>query len=289
MDKIEWYWGWRHVARIVALASVLGWVATPVAAQSVALVTDVSGRVTGDGPVTILSEIRADARMQLEGGARLVAMYLKTGDEYTFTGPAQIQFNAAEPQVVHGNKAQKRANPLGRGSNVSIRPVNVAQAAFVMRSSRTTARIKLLSLSGTRTLDTPPEFRWQAIEPGVKYRVELTDDTGRSLYEAEVEATSLRLPASVKLREGASYTWEVSARMPDNRRYVSSGDFSIASADVRAQAGKLRPAAGAPVSERVTYAAWLEQMELRDEARKFWQALSAERPGDTRLRELAAQ
>jgi hypothetical protein len=58
---------------------------------------------------------------------------------------------------------------------------------------------------------------------------------------------------------------------------------------LQARAAALRPPPGAPVSTRVAYAAWLEQMELRDEARKYWQALSAERPEDARLQVLARQ
>jgi hypothetical protein len=279
----------RFLLRMIVMAAALGCAAAPAAAQNVAMVTDVSGKVTGTVEVTILSEIPADARVQLEAKARLVAIYLKSGDEYSFTGPGQVQFQAGEPKVLSGAKLQKRASPLGKGGNITIKPVGVAQAAYVMRSSRTTARIKLLALSGTRTLESPPEFRWQTIEPGVKYRFELTDDTGRSLYESETEATSLKLPASIALREGASYTWEVSTRAPDNRRYVSAGDFSIAPAAVKTQAQALRPPAGAPVSQRVAYAAWLEQMELRDEARRYWRTLSAERPEDAKLKALAAE
>lgn len=273
----------------VALVYLFSWMPGLAAAQSVALVTDISGRVSGTAPVSILSEIAADARVQIDAGARLVTIYLTSGDEYTFTGPAQVQFRAAEPLVLSGGKPQRKANPLGGGSNVTIRPVKVAQAAFVMRGGRPTARIKQLSLSGTRTLESSPEFRWQQIEPGVKYRFELSDDTGRSIYESEVEAALLRLPPSIALRDGVSYTWEISARTPDNRRYVSASDFSVASADLKKQADALRPADGAPVSERVAYAAWLEQMELRDEARKYWKALAAERPDDTRLKELAQE
>ena len=158
-----------------------------------------------------------------------------------------------------------------------------------MRSARPTTRIKLLALSGTKTLDTSPEFRWQEIEAGAKYRFELTDDTGRSLHEAEVQRLSFKLPDAVQLREGVGYTWEVSARTPDGRRYVSAGDFSIAPQEVRAKAQALRPAASAPVSERVAYAAWLEQAELRDEARNTGSALSTERPEDAKLKALAAE
>lgn len=287
--------GWRIPVLAVLAVSWLAASVTPAGAQSVAMVTDVLGKAvvqgaSGKAEVTILSEIATDDRLQLEAGVRVTAIYLKSGDEYTFTGPAQIQFRAAAPHVLSGAKPQQRANPLRKGGkDVTIKPLGVTQAAFVMRSGRATARIKLLTLSGTKTLDASPEFRWQAIAPDAQYRFEITDDTGKSLYDAEATATSLRLPPSVQLREGVSYTWEVSARTPDGQRYVSAGDFSIAPADLRARVESLRPAASAPVSERVAFAAWLEQMELRDEARKYWRALAQERPEDAKLKALAAE
>ena len=155
----------RFLLCMVVMASALGFAAAPAAAQNVAMVTDVSGKVAGTVEVTILSEIPADARVQLEAGARLVTIYLKSGDEYSFTGPSQVQFQAGEPKVLSGAKLQKRASPLGKGGNITIKPVGVAQAAYVMRSGRTTARIKLLTLSGTRTLESPPEFRGRRSSP----------------------------------------------------------------------------------------------------------------------------
>jgi len=289
MVQLKWGCRSRSLGLVIVMAALAIPVALPAAAQGIAVVTDVSGKVTGTGPITILSEIAADARLQLEPGAKLVALYIKSGDEYAFSGPAQVQFQPGGPNVISGAKAQKRASPVGKGGNVTIKPVGVAQAAYVMRSARTTARIRLLTLSATRSLEASPEFRWQGIEGGTNYRFELTDDTGRSLYEAEVQATSLKLPGSVTLNEGQSYTWEVSTRTPENRRYESAGDFSIATAAIRAQAQALRPAAAAPVSDRVAYAAWLEQVELRDEARRYWRALAKERPEDEKLRALAAE
>lgn len=283
------------LVRCVAALTLSLAAALPAFAQSVAMVTDVSGKAAlqgapGRASLTIMSEIAADARVQLEGGSRLTVVYLASGDEYAFSGPAQIQFRSNEPQVVSGAAPQKRASPLGKGGkDVTIRLGGVTQAGFVMRSGRPTARIRLLTLSGTRTLDASPEFCWQEIEPGLKYRFELTDDTGRSLHETEVAGSSFGLPVSIQLREGVGYTWQLSARLADGRRYVSAGDFSIAAPEVRAQAQALRPAAGAPVSERVAYAAWLEQAELRDEARKYWKALAAERPEDAKLKALAAE
>ena len=70
----------RSMVTAIAMAAMLGWLPAGTFAQSIALVTDVSGRVTGPVPVTILFEIAADTRVQLDAGARLVTIYLKSGD-----------------------------------------------------------------------------------------------------------------------------------------------------------------------------------------------------------------
>lgn len=54
------------------------------------------------------------------------------------------------------------------------------------------------------------------------------------------------------------------------------------SQELRARIEAARPKPGAPVSERVAFAAWLEQLELRDEAKAYWKALASERPDSAR-------
>lgn len=281
----------------LAILAVLGACALPFAVHGagVAMVTDLQGKATmaAEGrprDVTILAELEAGAQVQLAAGATLVALYLDAGDEYVFKGPAAIVFKAGQPDVTSGAKPEKRSSSLGKGGNtIRIKPVGMAQGAMVMRGFRTGARIQLLNLHKTRTLETQPEFRWQELQAGVKYQLEITDETGRAMHEAEIDVPSFKLPASVVLKEGVPYTWEVSARLADGRKYSSSADFALAPAALRTQAEALRPAATAPLSSRITYAAWLDQMELKDEARRYWKTASAERPDDPRLRALAEQ
>jgi hypothetical protein len=282
---------WLGILAVVAM----GVLPAAVHGAGVAMVTDLQGKasVTADGrarDITILAEVEAGAQVHLAAGATLVALYLDAGDEYVFKGPATIVFRSAQPDVTSGAKSDKRSPSLGTGGKaIRIKPVGVAQGAMVMRGFRAGARIQLLNLHKTRTLETQPEFRWQALQAGAKYQIEITDDTGRTLHEAQVDAASFKLPASIPLKEGVPYTWEVSARLPDGRKYSSSADFAVAPAELRAQAEALRPAASAPLSSRIAYAAWLDQVELKDEARKYWKAASSERPDDPRLKALAEQ
>ena len=87
-------------------------------AAGVAMVTDLQGKAsaTGDGrlkDVTILSEIDAGAQVQLAAGGALVAMYLSSGAEYAFKGPATIVFKGDQPDVTSGAKPEKRNAALG--------------------------------------------------------------------------------------------------------------------------------------------------------------------------------
>ena len=291
VDYRSVYWSVFMRPMLSLVLVLFGSMPTLVHAAAAAMVTDLQGRasVTQAGrsfEATILAEIEAGAQVQLPSGSTLVVLYLDGGNEYAFKGPAQILFRPTQPELISGVQPEKRSPSLGE--RVRIKPVGLGQGALVMRRMAS-ARIRLLSLSGTRVLESQPDFRWQELQPGLKYQIEVADETGRSLVEAQVESPSFKMPVDVQLKEGVSYTWAVSARLPDGRKYSSMGDFSLATADLREQAITLRAGASEPVSSRVAYATWLDQMELKDEARKYWRTLSLERPEDARLRALAGQ
>jgi hypothetical protein len=263
-------------------------------AQPVAMVTDLVGKAqlqddAQNTNVSILAEIDFDRQIRLEKDTTLVAIYLKSGNEYSFRGPGLIQFKAEAPVALSGAAPQQRAPAFTKDPQIRIKPVGIVQGALVMRSARASARLKLLSPNGAKILELNPAFRWQGIENISTYRFELTDDAGKTLFETSVEGTALNLPPQVSLKEGATYTWEVSARTADGRKYSSAGDFGVAPGELRARIESVRPRKDSQLSERVAFAAWLEQLELKEEARKYWKELSAERPEDARLKTLAAE
>jgi CHAT domain-containing protein len=271
---------------LLALLIAAGWGTAH--AQSVAMVTDVQGRaatqpVSGK-PLTlaITTEIAGEATVRVEAGARLSVLYLASGDEYAFSGPAQIRFGKTAPQVLSGAPAQQRA-VAKQGTVATMRLGSVTQAGLVMRGGNATGRLQLLTLAGTRTLEAVPEFRWQAVASVDVYHFRLSNHMGQVLHEADVRETAYRLPPAVRLARETTYAWEVSAQFADGRRHTGVGDFRVAAPELAAAVAAARPAADAPVAERVVYALWLEQQQLRDEARRHWRALLAERPDDSGL------
>jgi hypothetical protein len=284
----------RKAAAVMACL-IVALLAAPAQAQQqktsmVAMITDLVGEATlvdGKRMASILDEVSVDQRIKLEAGARMVLVYLKTGEEFDFRGPSLVQVKDAQAEALSGAKPERRSTRFGGGKAVRINPTNINQGAVLMRNLQGGAKLRLLNLVDTITLDEWPEFRWKGTQVGSLVRFELFDDKGKRLLEKEVGGESLVLPGTIRLRSGVRYRWLVTGKADNGQSISNSAHFSLASLNLRAEAENLRPGTNATLSEQVIYAAWLEQKELRDEARKYWRIAAGERPNDSRLRELA--
>ncbi len=160
----------RLVAHVFLLALLVVGVLPVVAhAAAAAMVIDLQGKATltdagRTRDATILAELEAGAQVQLQAGATLVVMYLDSGDEYVFKGPASIVFRPAEPELLSGPRPDKRSPSVGKG--IRIKPVGMVQGAIVLRSLLPGARIRLQSLSGTRVLENHPSSAGRNCNPG---------------------------------------------------------------------------------------------------------------------------
>lgn len=260
------------------------------ATSAVAMITDLVGEaslVTEKRTASILDEITADQRIKLDAGARMVLVFLKSGEEFDFRGPSLVHIRAAQAVALSGEQPERRSTRFGGGKAIRISPININQGAVLMRSLQGQAKLRLLSLSDTVILDEWPEFRWKGVQAGTLVRFELFDDKGKRLLEREVGGESFVLPGNVRLKSGIRYRWLVTGKAANGQSISNAAHFTLASLELRADAENLRPGVGATLSEQVIYAAWLEQKELRDEARKYWRNAATERPNDSRLRELA--
>jgi hypothetical protein len=263
------------------------------AAEPVAMVTDLQGKVdagAGAAVPAILASVNPGATLNVAEGGALVVVYFGSGKEYAFKGPSQVRFGASAPEMVSGAAPTMRDPLMGKVAGAGkIKPVGKIQAAVVMRGANEKSKIKFDTLAGTRVLEPSPEFRWQGPGEGLTYSFELSDEGGAVMFEQAVGGTSFKLPDSVQLKPGAKYTWVLDTKLADGKTFTNAADFTIASTDMRADVEAVRPAANAPLSERVTYAAWLDQLQFHDEARKYWKELAAARSGDANLNQLAGQ
>lgn len=251
--------------------------------ESVALVTDLTGKAvvldkSGKHAVSILFRIDPNTKVRLDDNARMVVLYVRSNQEYEIQGPSTVRFKTIQPESIEGSKPSKRNILFGAESkSVRIDLVTVAQAAMVMRGSEPALM-----------LETHPEFHWKPAQPYPEYQFVLNDETGDVLLQTVVKGDSYKLASTVNLDDKRMYAWRITALPQNKESYSVSGSFRIASAELRRMVESMRPRETAPPSEYVAFAIWLEQMKLKDEARKYWRMAAAKRPEAPQLADMAA-
>jgi len=275
----------KHAFLLPALATVLA------AAQPVAMVVDLTGRATWDRlePVHITDAVMPERLLTLEAEARLVVVFLKTGTEQVFTGPAHIRFKA--DGTVEGGKAASTRRLQALQGKLQLKPAALAQASVVMKemvfeSEFRPAGWPRLKPSGPGLQDPLPEFTWAPLS-GAQFTFRITDDTQRPVLETTGTEARHKLAAPSPLRGGSTYQWHLLAECPDGSRRTESGHFRLLDEAERAALQTAKPGPEAGFGDRLLYASLLDQLGIKDEAKALWQALARERPEDPNLRRLA--
>lgn len=249
---------------------------------SIAMVADLEGKVTLDGgrSLRLLDEIAPGRTLTLNLETRLVLVDLSNGDERIFKGPGRLTFDSVgrsqglRPRAVHKHPAL---------SGLRLRLGGLAQVAVVMRSAQAIRSLEVLP-KGPMLLESAPEFRWEALSSQATYQFKLFDARGGLLLDRTLPETRLQAP---ELRPGEACTWILEARLPEQAPRVSTGKVQVLDVATRELLVKFKPIVSAPFTERLVYAALLEDAQIGDEARKAWTALAQERPNDARLKALA--
>ena len=268
----------------VALVQVLPALAQ---AKGVVMISDLSGTVLLAGrkaPLGLMEEVGPGAAVTLKPGARITFVNMKTGSESSFTGPGKFKLNAAGE--ARGLAPRQHHLVASLQGSVHLRPGALAQASVVMRAAPD-AEAQFMSPPGPWSLSATPEFRWQPAGAGASYHFKLQDPQGQVVFELTQEDCSIQVPDHLALADDTAYTWVLETRLPDGTQTRRSGSLKVVPKAVREQLKAGRPALDAPFSERLVYAAVLEQHELHDEARVYWKSLAKDRPDDPALAKIA--
>jgi hypothetical protein len=82
--------------------------------------------------VDTLELLNAGTRMQIDGVAQIVVLYLLSGMEFSFTGPGVIEVGTAQLIALSGNPPVLRAPAPGK--EIRLRTQRTAQGGVVLRS-----------------------------------------------------------------------------------------------------------------------------------------------------------
>lgn len=277
---------------LLALLAHLTFIPELRAAESVAMITDLTGRATLrsggiPAPAELLAYLAAGVELKLEAGARVTVTFFAKPIEVTITGPAQASIAKDGATMLSG--PPPRIRTLGAAVDSTARkfePIvreRLALAAVVMRAGR--PELKLFGPAHTKVLTATPEFAWTEIT-GAQYRLVLAEGDGKVLLERVLKQATFK--PDQPLRREAAYTWRVRAQLAKGEVLQAETTFSVASAAEARTLAQGRPAPGASFSERVLYASRLDALGFRHDAAGAWRTLLAERPEDETLRRLAA-
>jgi hypothetical protein len=257
----------------IAVAPVLA-IAAP--AATVALVTDVMGNAMlatrPSQQLKLLAELNAGAEVMLSENAQLVVFYLADGAEYTFNGPGRYRLQARAPRALHGAVRVRKVSPSVY-KTLRVRTERVAQGALATRSDP----ILLFPVSEV-VLDGNAAFAWRRLAAEGADKLELVDGSGKRLLVAETRVTENRLPPTMRLRPGETYYWSVRGRDELGNTFYRPAEFRVADIALRNRLEAAAPAADASFSERVLYAALLDQAGCIGAAQAQRRILGVERP-----------
>jgi len=271
-----------HWARASAAAMALA--CASAVAQPIAVVTDVQGAATvvsaADAPVAILQPLNGGDRLRLGAGARVALLYYADGTQFDARGPGELALDAKRPQPSAGAVVQARA--AASSPAMRLKPNGLVQGAFVMRN----LGLRVVA-PDPQVLSTRPDLAWTDSRTGTVYDVAVIDASGARVFEQTTPARATQVSGTTALVPGRSYALQVTARIGGEVVQVARAEFRVAPEELQAQAKALAPPADAAVADRVAYALWLEQNDLRDEARRWWAVIAASRPEQGSLRERA--
>ncbi|HEX5363509.1 MAG TPA: hypothetical protein VFW59_04520 [Gallionella sp.] len=259
------------------------------AAEPVAMITDLKGKVQLNGAKThgqaaMLTYLAAGEEVVLDAGAALVLTYFDEAVEYSYKGPARILIEQKSPKVVKGGIADVRQLDKEKSLGVSkfARSGKLAFATVEMRSM--VIKPTLLSPVSDKISTTTPLFAWKSVNEAEGYLLTLSENGGKPVQQIAVTTNSWQVPSETPLKPGMKYHWSVEETLKSGEKTTVIGGFSVADAETMARVNSKRPANSASLSEKVTYALYLESEGFREDAKQVWRELAAQRPDDPNLK-----
>ncbi len=258
-------------------------------AAPVAMVTDLQGNstMTPKTRLALMAYIDPGTEIQIEAGAKLTLTYFARALEQTFSGPAKIVVRPDRIEVLQGGAGEvRKLDPEKVSAAKKFEPAvrdRMAVATFVMRSAP--PRISLVAPVDTRVSAVTPEFSWMGSKDAREYKLTLMDEQGQVLREASISGTSWK--PNEALGYGRTYRWKVEFAASTGQSVSAQAQFSVLDQAGAARITQQKPSQDAPFSERLLYAAQLENEGLKFEAAQLWRALAAERPQDAVLQKWA--
>lgn len=277
-----------HSATTVAI--LVACLAQPLASRADVLLTDVIGKpgLVSKPPLAILNTIANGSVVDLPSEFQFAAIDLATGKEYTAIGPGQFRISTSGVLSATTGTVTVRSVTSGALPDVKIATGKLSRAAMTMRGDIGALSQTSVSPSNTVIPDTAPTLRWNQIAGATSYRVTVSDDANKAIWQRNTTESQLAVTPDAGLQPGNRYVWFVEPlnQAGEPLANTTRTTFSIVTANAARVLAAIKPEPSAPFSAWALYAAQLQEAGATNDAQAIWLALARERPHDPNLKKL---
>jgi hypothetical protein len=150
--------------------------------------------------------LQADSVIQVGPASRVLVTYLD-GSRYALTEGNRATIAPGGPEGSAGNVSRLDSVPALPRLAALTNTAGTHPAASRIRGGPDRIR-NLYPFADSAALPEETVLRFTPVEDASRYRVEIEDDTGRTVLDAETQSTTIGVPAGI-LRPGVRYRWRV--------------------------------------------------------------------------------
>lgn len=266
------------------------------APEAVAVVTSVTGSVTltaqGDkkSPVHLFDWLPAGSVIESAAGSS-VTLVFADGRRYEIVEKSRVSLAPAEPKSAAGSvRPLEAVPPMPRLVAISVTHAGARSGAIRLRQGSDLRFRNLYPSGDCVTLPDSTVLRFASMEGATHYRVELENETGRTVFDAETQSSALTVPAGI-LQPSAHYYWKVRTVERSGPSVRAESEFvTLGEEDIRRRAAVRAALVKKGDVESLALMAEIDhRLGLLMEAREGFQAALAKSPDDTAIRKALAE